>query len=177
MIRSRKQLAYNFIPFLAFFLAFTIWLMLQKGFAVDPVTKIVSLEPNKYFHNLMAMPAVAAMFLLGVSGVLLGVFRTITCFEKCHTYGIWLSGAGTVLAVWALLLIAGFNNTAYYPSLYNLQCSLTIENSSSSHYTLTAMSWVSLLVPFVLAYIWYAWRAIDNKKISKSELDSETHVY
>lgn len=175
--RARKQLLHNFVPFLVFFLAFSVWLMLQKGFAVDPVSKTVSLEPYKYFHNLLAMPAVAVMFLLGVAGVLLGAIRTMTCFDKCHTYGIWMSGAGTILTVWALLLLAGFNHTAYYPSTYDLQSSLTIENSSSSHYTLAVMSWVSLLVPFVLAYIWYVWKAIDNKKINAGELESETHVY
>ena len=135
------------------------------------------MEPYKYLHNLIALPVVAILFILGVAGVLLGIIRSVACFEKCHTKGIWLSGTGTVLTVWALLLLAGFNHTAFYPSNWDLQSSLTIENSSSSHYTLTAMSYVSLLVPFVLAYIWYVWRAIDKKKISTEELQSESHVY
>ncbi len=177
MERLKKQLLYNAVPFLVFFLAFAGWLLLSKGFAVDPNTGIVSMEPYKYLHNLIALPAVAVIFVLGVVAVLLGIFRSLTCFEKCHTKGIWLSGTGTVLTVWALLMLAGLNHTAYYPSTWDLQSSLTIENSSSSHYTLTAMSYVSLLVPFVLAYIWYVWRAIDNKKITTEELKSESHVY
>ncbi len=177
MERLKKQLLYNAIPFLVFFLAFAGWLLLSSGFAVDPKTGIVSMEPYKYLHNLIALPVVAILFVLGVAGVLLGIIRSVACFEKCHTKGIWLSGTGTVLTVWALLLLAGFNHTAFYPSNWDLQSSLTIENSSSSHYTLTAMSYVSLLVPFVLAYIWYVWRAIDKKKISTEELQSESHIY
>ena len=177
MERVKKHLLYNAIPFVVFFLTFTIWLMLIKGFAVNPVTKEVFMEPFKYFHNLIAMPVVAVLFVLGVALVLLGIIRPLTCFEKCSTKGIWLSGAGTILTVFSLFLLAGFNNTAYYPSTFDLQSSLTIENSSSSHYTLTAMSYVSLMVPFVIAYIWYAWRAIDNKKIDIEEIKAETHVY
>ena len=177
MNRARKQLFHNFVPFLVFFLAFAIWLILSPGFAVDPATKKVSMESFKYLHNLLAMPVVAVIFVLGVVAVLLGIFRSLTCFEKCHTKGIWLSGTGTVLTVWALLMLAGFNHTAFYPSTYDLQSSLTISNSSSSHYTLTAMSYVSLLVPFVLAYIWYVWRAMDKTRISSDELKSESHVY
>ena len=177
MERLKKQLLYNAVPFLVFFLVFAGWLLLAKGFAVDPTTGIVSMESFKYLHNLLAMPVVAVVFVLGVVAVLLGIFRSLTCFEKCHTKGIWLSGTGTVLTVWALLMLAGFNHTAFYPSTYDLQSSLTISNSSSSHYTLTAMSYVSLLVPFVLAYIWYVWRAMDKTRISSDELKSESHVY
>jgi cytochrome bd ubiquinol oxidase subunit II len=177
MERVKKQLLINAIPFVVFFLIFTIWLMLSKGFAVNPVTKEVFIEPYKYLHNLMAMPVVAILFLLGVVMVLVGIIRPITCFVKCGTKGIWLTGAGTVLTVFALFLLAGFNHTAYYPSTFDLQSSLTIENSSSSQYTLTAMSYVSLLVPFVIAYIWYAWRAIDNKKIDMDEINAESHSY
>ena len=177
MERVKKQLLYNAIPFVVFFLTFAIWLMLIKGFAVNPVSKEVSMEPFKYFHNLIEMPVVALLFVLGVIFVLLGIIRPLVAFEKCSTKGIWLSGAGTILTVFSLFLLAGFNNTAYYPSTFDLQSSLTIENSSSSHYTLAAMSYVSLLVPFVIAYIWYAWRSIDNKKIDIEEINSESHVY
>ena len=177
MERVKKQLLYNAIPFVVFFLTFAIWLMLIKGFAVNPVSKEVSMEPFKYFHNLIEMPVVALLFVLGVIFVLLGIIRPLVAFEKCSTKGIWLSGAGTILTVFSLFLLAGFNNTAYYPSTFDLQSSLTIENSSSSHYTLAAMSYVSLLVPFVIAYIWYAWRAIDNKKIDIEEIKSESHSY
>jgi cytochrome bd ubiquinol oxidase subunit II len=177
MERVKKQLLVNAIPFVVFFLAFTIWLLLSAGFAVNPETKIVSMEPYKYLHNLIQMPVVAVLFLLGVAMVLIGIIRPLTCFVKCHTKGVWATGIGTILTVFSLFLLAGFNNTAYYPSTYDLQSSLTIENSSSSHYTLVAMSYVSLLVPFVLAYIFYAWRSIDNKKIDIEEMKSETHIY
>ncbi len=177
MERVKKQLLVNAIPFVIFFLTFTVWTMLSDGFAVNPTTGQVSMEPFKYFHNLIAMPVVAILFLLGVVMVLVGIIRPLTCFVKCGTKGIWLSGIGTVLTVFSLLLLAGFNNTAYYPSTFDLQSSLTIQNSSSSHYTLTAMSYVSLMVPFVIAYIFYAWRSIDNKKIDIEEIKTESHVY
>lgn len=177
MVRVQKHLLYNAIPFVVFFLTFVIWLMLSSGFAVDPATGIVSMEPFKYFHNLIAMPVVAVLLVLGVAMVLVGIIRPLTCFVKCGTKGIWLSGIGTILTVFSLLLLAGFNNTAYYPSTFDLQSSLTIQNSSSSHYTLTAMSYVSLMVPFVIAYIFYAWRSIDSKKIDIEEIKSESHVY
>jgi cytochrome d ubiquinol oxidase subunit II len=177
MERVKKQLLYNAVPFVVFFLAFTAWLLLSAGFAVNPETKTVFMEPYKYLHNLIQMPVVAVMFLVGVVMVLMGIIRPLTCFVKCHTKGIWAAGIGTVLTVFSLFLLAGFNNTAYYPSTYDLQSSLTIENSSSSHYTLVAMSYVSLMVPFVLAYIFYAWRSIDNKKIDIGEMKSESHIY
>lgn len=175
--RLKKQLIINTIPFLIFFLTFTVWLLLSKGFAINPQTKEVFIEPYKYLHNLLAMPLVAILFLAGVLLVLLGIIRPIISFDKHSAKGIWFSGIGTVLTVFALFLLAGFNHTAYYPSISNLQSSLTIENSSSSHYTLTVMSYVSLFVPFVLAYIWYAWRSIDNKKIDLEEIKTESHIY
>ncbi|HNS17806.1 MAG TPA: cytochrome d ubiquinol oxidase subunit II [Bacteroidales bacterium] len=175
--RARKQLLFDAIPFVVFFLVFTVMLLLKEGFAVDPVTGVVSMEPHKYFHNLIQMPVVLILFLAGVLMVLLGIIRPVLHFIKCHDKGIWAAGIGTVLTVFSLFLVAGFNNTAYYPSTYDLQSSLTIRNSSSSHYTLTAMSYVSLLVPFVLAYIVYTWRAINKKKIDASELESESHKY
>jgi len=177
MERIKKQLLYNAIPFVVFFLIFTVWLLSSKGFAVNPITKEVFMEPYKYLHNMASMPFVAVLFILGVALVLLGIIRPLTCFTKCGTKGIWLTGAGTILTVFSLLLLAGFNNTAYYPSTFDLQSSLTIENSSSSQYTLTILSYVSLIVPFVIAYIFYAWRSIDNKKIDMEELEKESHVY
>ncbi len=177
MERVKKQLIINAIPFVFFFITFVIWTLLSSGFAVNPETKEVFMQPYKYLHNLIQMPIVAVMFVLGVALVLIGIIRPLTCFEKCSTKGIWGAGIGTILTVLALFLLAGFNNTAYYPSTFDLQSSLTIQNSSSSQYTLTAMSYVSLLVPFVIAYIWIAWRAIDTKKIDIEELESETHVY
>jgi len=177
MERVKKQLLINAVPFVVFFLTFVIWTLLSTGFAVNPETGEVFMEPYKYLHNLIQMPVVAILFVLGVALVLIGIIRPLTCFEKCSTKGIWGAGIGTVLAVLALFMLAGFNNTAYYPSTFDLQSSLTIQNSSSSLYTLTAMSYVSLLVPFVIAYIWIAWRSIDTKKIDIEELKSETHVY
>jgi cytochrome d ubiquinol oxidase subunit II len=120
------------------------------------------------------MPLTGVLFLVGVLLVLYGILISLL---KKTTFGIWFSGIGTVLTVFSLLLIAGLNHTAYYPSTFNLQHSLTIENSSSSHYTLTAMSYVSLLVPFVLIYIIYAWNAINKKPISLEEVKEESHLY
>jgi len=175
--RARKQLVREAIPFVVFFLFFVANLLLMKGFAVDPETKIVSMESYKYLHNLLEMPWLFALFAIGVILVLLGIYRTITCFEVCHDKGIWATGFGIIFTVFSLFLMAGFNHTAFYPSTFDLQSSLTIENSSSSQYTLTAMGYVSLLVPFVIAYIWWAWRAINNKKITENEMNEEGHSY
>lgn len=172
--RAKKQLLYNTIPFLVFFLFFVIKLMLIDGFAVDPVTKVVSMEPFKYFNNLIGMPINALIFVIGVVLVLFGIISSLL---KNNSKGIWFAGTGTVLTVLATFILAGFNNTAFYPSTADLQSSLTIENSSSSHYTLTAMSYVSLLIPFVLAYIFWAWKAINNKKIDIKEMESDSHAY
>jgi cytochrome bd ubiquinol oxidase subunit II len=172
--RAKKQLIINAIPFLVFFLTFLGWTLLSDGFAVNPVTKEVFLEPFKYLNNFLAMPILLVMFLLGVVGVLWGI--GISVF-KTTSKGIWFAGLGTVLTVWSLLMSIGFNNTAYYPSTYDLQSSLTIANSSSSKYTLTVMSYVSLLVPFVLAYIWYAWKSISGKKIDNDEINQDSHLY
>ena len=149
-------------------------LLLKDGFSYDQITKQVSIEKFKYFNNFIEMPLVLVIFLIGVLLVLFGFAKTI--FSKSRK-GIWFAGLGTVLTVFCVFIIAGFNNTSFYPSTFDLQSSLTIENSSSSKYTLTVMSYVSLLVPFVIAYIWYAWRSIDNKKIDIEEIKAETHTY
>jgi cytochrome d ubiquinol oxidase subunit II len=172
--KSRKHLLFNTIPFLVFFLAFAIRLLVMNGFAYDPETYVVSLEPFKYLHNLLAMPLVLIIFLAGVAGVLYSLFRAI--FTESIN-GFYYGAAGTVLVVFSLFLIAGLNKTCYYPSLYDLQSSLHIENSSSSHYTLTAMSYVSLLSPLVIGYIYFAWSAINKKKIDPEEMENEPHVY
>lgn len=177
MERVKKQLIINAIPFLLFFLAFLTWTLLSKGFSVNPKTGEVFMESYKYLHNLLQMPLVAILLVVGVTIVLFGTIRPILYFEKCGAKGIWGAGIGTILTVFSLFLLAGFNHTAYYPSTYDLQSSLTIENSSSSLYTLTIMSYVSLLVPFVIAYIWIAWRAVDNQKIDMQELKNESHIY
>jgi cytochrome d ubiquinol oxidase subunit II len=177
LARAKKQLWINTIPFLLFFLTYVFALILSSGFAVDPASGVVSMESFKYLHNLIGMPVVLILFLLGVVLVLWGIIRPLWKFEKCASMGIWFAGIGTILTVFSVFLLAGFNHTAYYPSTYDLQSSLTIMNSSSSHYTLTAMSYVSLLVPFVLAYIWYAWWSINSKKIDVAEMETEEHTY
>jgi cytochrome bd ubiquinol oxidase subunit II len=172
--RSKKHLLYNTVPFLVFFLYFVIALLFKDGFAYEPVTGVIAVESYKYLHNLLAMPINTIMLLVGVVCVLWGIISTLL---KGGTKGIWFAGGGTVLTVWALLILAAFNHTSFYPSIFDLQSSLTIENSSSSKFTLVAMSYVSLFVPFVLGYIWYAWKAMNNKKISTEELEQEHHVY
>jgi cytochrome bd ubiquinol oxidase subunit II len=172
--RSAKALKLESILFLVFFLLFTGLLLTADGFAVDPLTKAVSMENYKYLQNLIAMPVVLVLFLLGVLGVLGGIYFGAFKFSG---KGIWLAGAGTVVTVFSLLMLAGFNNTAFYPSTFDLQSSLTIQNASSSKYTLTAMSWVSLLVPFVVAYIWYTWKMMSKKRVSDSDLENDSMAY
>ena len=173
--KSIKSLKINSILFLVFFLFWLIRLLLIDGFAVNPANQEVSMEAHKYLNNFLEMPFVLVVFLVGVVMVLSGIF--INVFQKSKN-GIWLSGIGTILTVWMLLLNAGFNNTAYYPSNYNLQNSLTIYNSSSSEFTLRTMSYVSLLVPFVLAYIALVWKKLDAKNISEKDLEeTEAHIY
>lgn len=173
--RCRRQLVSDAVPFLIFFLAFIIRTLLKDGFAVNPGTGEVYMEPYKYFLNLMEMPYLPVLFLLGVAGVLYGLIRSV--FSKTFTKGIWFAGTGTILTVLALLLTVGYNHTAYYPSLSDLQSSLTLANSCSSKFTLEVMAYVSILVPFVLAYIFYAWRAIDRKPITPEEMRNDEHTY
>jgi cytochrome d ubiquinol oxidase subunit II len=172
--KARKHLIFNAIPFLVFFLTFLVLLLLKDGFSYDQITKQVSIEKYKYFNNFIEMPVVLVIFLAGVLLVLFGFAKTI--FTKSRK-GIWFAGLGTVLTVFGVFLIAGLNNTSFYPSTFDLQSSLTIENSSSSKYTLTAMSYVSLLVPFVLAYIFYVWRLMDKKKLDRDEIKNNDHSY
>ena len=173
--RSRKFVLYNGVPFVVFFLIFLIWTLLGKGYAVDSASKVVSLEEMKYLHNFIDMPLVAIIFVLGVVAVLYGILRTV--FQSNFKKGIWYSGVGTVIVVTMLLLITGYNNTAYYPSSVDLQSSLTLANSSSSEFTLSAMAVVSLFVPVVLAYIIYAWRALEKKKLRLEDLENDGHTY
>lgn len=172
--RSRKELRIEGPAFVVFFLIFLVSILFADGWAVDLSTGIISVEPYKYWHNMLAMPAVLVLLLSGVVSVLWGLGRGMF---SCSRKGIWFAGAGTVAAVLALLLTAGWNNTAYYPSLADPQSSLTICNSSSSPFTLQVMSVVSILIPFVVAYIWYAWRSLDRKAVTRSEIASGDHVY
>ena len=172
--RSVKRLTINAIPFLVFFLFFVVSLLLSKGFAADPRTGIVTAEQFKYFHNFLEMPPVMIMFLGGVLSVLYGIGATIL---KESIKGIWFTGTGTVFVVFSLFLVAGFNGTSFYPSVYDLQSSLTILNASSSLFTLKTMMYVSFIIPFVIVYIWYAWKAINNTKMTEDEMKSDEHKY
>ena len=156
------------VPFVLLFVAFLIRTLLKDGFAYNPETEVIFMEPNKYWHNLADMWYLLVMLLVGVVLTLYGIVRTI--ISKTYIHGIWPSGVGVVLVVLSLLLCAGWNNTAFYPSTADLQSSLTIANSCSSEFTLHTMAIVSLLIPFVLAYIVYAWRAIDKRKIDHEEI-------
>lgn len=173
--RCRRALWGNTALFLVFFLAFVIRTLLADGYAVRPETGEVFMEPYKYLTNFLQMPVVLLVFLVSVVAVLWGIIRTL--WKPAFDKGIWFAGAGTVLTVLALLLVAGYNNTAYYPSTHDLQSSLTLANSCSSQFTLKVMAYVSILVPFVLAYIFYAWRSIDNRKIDAKEMEEGGHAY
>jgi len=172
--RAAKTLKICSTAFLLFFLLFLGLILTQDGFAVDPDTKVVFLEKFKYLHNLLEMPLVMIILLAGVVGVLYGIF--LGAF-KISSKGIWFAGAGTVLTVFSILMLAGLNNTAFYPSTFDLQSSLTIYNASSSKYTLIAMSYVSLLVPFVIGYIWYSWKSLNKKKVNESDIENDTMKY
>ena len=169
--RSSVRLVGCTITFLVFFLVFLVRTLLKEGFAVDPSTGLIVMEPMKYLHNLIAMWPLLIVFAVGVVLLLYGVGRTIV--SKTYIKGIWPAGIGVVLAVLALLLCAGWNNTAFYPSNADLQSSLTIANSCSSEFTLRTMFYVSLLVPFVVAYIAYVWYVMDKKKLTKEEVSDE----
>ena len=174
--RCRRALWGNTGLFLIFFLSFVIRTLLAEGYAVNPENGEIFMEPYKYLTNFIEMPVVLVVFLIGVLAVLWGIIRTL--WKPAFDKGIWFAGAGTVLTVLALLLVAGYNNTAYYPSTADLQSSLTLANSCSSQFTLMVMAYVSILVPFVLAYIFYAWRSIDRKKIDAKEMQDEGgHAY
>ncbi len=159
--RGRARLVGATVPFLVLFVAFFIRLMLKDGYAVDAATSMIVMEPHKYLHNYLSMWPLAIVTLLGVILLLYGVARTVA--RPTYVRGIWPAGIGVVMVVLALLLVAGWGGTAYYPSNADLQSSLTIANSCSSEFTLRTMFYVSLLVPFVFAYIAYVWRAMDRK--------------
>lgn len=172
--RARKCLIYNTAFFLVAFLTFLVRTLVADGYAVNPTTSEVYLEPYKYLTNFIQMPIVLIVFLIGVLLVLFGIIKSIV--SSTFNKGIWFAGTGTVLTVLGLLLNVGYNNTAYYPSSASLQSSLTIYNSSSSMFTLEVMSYVSLLIPIVLAYIFYTWRAIDLRGTSEEDINS-SHSY
>ena len=162
------------ILFLGLFLAFLGHILTCEGYAVDPATSVVFMEPYKYLHNLLTMWPLLVVLLIGVVFVLFGILWSLT--HKEYKRGFWVVGFGAVVTVTVLLLLTAWNNTAYYPSTADLQSSLTMQNSSSSEFTLRTMFYVSLLIPFVLAYIIYAWHAIDKKELTLDEINSD-HAY
>lgn len=172
--RSRQALRLNAVAFVILFVAFLVRTLLKDGFAADPATGVISMVPMKYLDNFVTMWYLLVLLLVGVVLVLCGIWRTMTDAE--YNKGIWPAGVGTVLTVLALLVSVGWNDTAYYPSNVDLQSSLTIANSSSSEFTLRTMAIVSIFIPFVLAYIVYAWRAIDVRSITRREI-SEDEAY
>lgn len=175
-IRSRAsvRLIGAAVPFVVLFVAYLVHLLVKEGYAIN-ASGLVYMEPYKYLHNMIEMWGLLVLLLSGVIMVLFGIIYTI--ISKRFIAGIWQAGLGTIFTVLALLLLAGWNDTAYYPSTADLQSSLTLANSCSSEFTLRTMFYVSLLVPFVLAYIFYAWRAIDKKKITKEEIQGDDHAY
>ena len=171
--RGRSRLLGAAVPFVILFVAYLVHLLLKEGYAVNEFG-FIYMEPYKYLTNFIDMWYLTIVLLIGIVLVLFGIGKTI--LSKDYVGGIWPAGIGTVLTVLALLLSCAWNNTAYYPSTADLQSSLTLSNSCSSEFTLTTMFYVSLLVPFVLAYIIYAWRAIDSKKLTKDEIKTD-HAY
>ena len=165
----RKSLLICFVGFLLMLVLVLINFITMEGFAVDAEGNVF-MEKGKYFHNLIQMPAVLIMFLLGAVLLVTGVVMTL--MKKEFRRGIWFAAPGTVLAVMAIFMIAGYNGTSYYPSTADLQASLTLSNSSSSEFTLKTMAIVSLIIPFVLAYIAYFWRQMDKKSLTKEELET-----
>ena len=182
--RSRYQLAGSAFVFVVLFVTYLVHLLLKDGYAYDE-NGTIFMEPNKYLHNMLDMWYLTAVMLVGVVLVLWGIISELLKLkredpedlEPENIDGIWYTGIGTVLTVTPLLLMSAWNHTAYYPSTADLQSSLTMENSCSSYFTLNTMFWVSLLVPFVLAYIIYAWHKIDSKKISRTEIEADDHAY
>jgi len=172
--KAIDSIKYNMILFLFFFLGFMAWILTKDGFSVDG-NGVVFMEPLKYLHNFLELPIVLTLFLAGVVMVIAAVFTAVVFRKTCC---IKTGGVGIVLTVMAVFLNIGFNGTAYYPSTVDLQSSLTIVNSSGSYYTLAAMSYASLMIPFVLAYIAYAWYSMDKVKITKEEIESpDAHNY
>ena len=172
--KAKKHLLVSGGIFVVFFLAFVAVLLLSDGYEIN-ADGTIGTRAYKYFFNLIEMPWVAVLFIVGVVAVLYGMIRSL--LAEHYTKGIWFSGIGTVLVVLSLFFLAGYNQTPYYPSTADLQSSLTIYNSSSSLFTLQTMSVVSLLIPFVLAYIVYVWRAMNAQPITEKEMKETDHKY
>ena len=174
--RARGRLLGAAVPFVLLFVSYLVHLLLKDGFAYDE-SGLIFMEPYKYLHNLLDMWYLTLVMLVGVVLVLWGIYNGVSNGSDGSKKAIWLAGVGVVLTVLPLLLMSAWNHTAYYPSTADLQSSLTIENSCSSYFTLNTMFYVSLLVPFVLAYIVYCWRKIDSRKITREEIAADEHAY
>jgi len=173
VFRAKRQIRYEAIPFLVLAVLFVLQIVISKGFSVDE-HGVVSMVQFKYFTNLIQMPVVLILFLIGLVGIILGIFVSVF---KNKPVAFWITGLSSISLAMSLFMLVGFNGTAYYPSTFNIQQSLTIQNSSSSHYTLTAMSYVSLFVPFVLAYIIYVWKEMNKKQLTTEMMKDEDHKY
>jgi len=174
--KARRAILPNAIPFLAGFLFFAVTLLLADGFAVNEATGLVAIEEYKYLHNFLGMPVILLIF---IAGVILIIYSLYRAGYSSGVRPIWCGGSGAVLVVLSLFLVAGYNGTSFYPSVTDLQSSLTIRNSSSSYFTLKTMMYVSFFIPVVIAYIWYAWRAINRSPIDREEVEGkgEVHIY
>ena len=174
--RTRGRLLGAAVPFVVLFVGYLVHLLMKDGYAYDEAGRIF-MEPNKYLHNMIDMWYLTLVMLIGVVLVLYGIASEIVNSKSVNSKSIWFAGIGTVLTVLTLLLMSAWNHTAYYPSTADLQSSLTIENSCSSYFTLNTMFYVSLLVPFVLAYIVYCWYKMDSRKITREEIAADGHAY
>lgn len=172
--KCRERVLVNSVIFFVCFLFFILTLIFAKGFASDQYTNSFAMEKYKYLNNLIQMPLVLIIFLLGVSGILYGI--SISVF-KTGRKGIWFTGAGSVLTVFSLFLVAGYNGTSFYPSIFDPESSLTIRNASSSHFTLKTMMYVSFIIPLVALYIWSSWKSINKSRITENEMKTGGHVY
>jgi len=170
----KRALARNAVPFLVFFLAFVAFILLAEGYRADGVTGEVTLVKHHYLHNLLGNTLTLILFLAGVVLVLIALWLGAV---KGSGRAIWYAGAGTVPVVMAIFFMAGYGETAFYPSSADLQSSLTLAKSSSSRFTLNTMMYVSFIIPFVVAYIWFAWRSINRKNITAEEMSGDDHMY
>jgi cytochrome d ubiquinol oxidase subunit II len=173
MIKVRKALIANSYVFITATVLWVSNILLLEGHSVNE-DMLVSVEKYKYLHNILEMPLNTGILVIGLSLVIIGIYKGIS---SASSKAIWYSGVGSIMLVFSIFLLAGFNHTCFYPSTVDIQSSLSIRNASSSHYTLRIMSYVSLMVPFIIAYIWFAWRALNKEKISSASLEKEDHKY
>ena len=170
----RKALLRNAIPFLLFFLAFVAFMLFGKGYRADAVTGEITLVKHHYLHNLLGNIVILVFFAGGVVLVLYSLWLGII---RGSRKAIWFAGSGTVPVVMALFFLAGYGETAFYPSSTDPDSSLTLAKASSSYFTLKTMMYVSFIIPAVVTYIWFAWRSINRKRITTEEMAGDDHMY